>query len=94
MSVVKLIPAFRHDAPIGSCVFLDDDDYRLLMREKKEKEAIYRKHLLRLKEKKPDYYEVKTPIPNNTDKCFVCEGKIIEESYKAHLKSDLHLESV
>eukprot|EP00347_Sterkiella_histriomuscorum_P010507 403376017 len=94
VSQVKLIPTFRPDAPIGSCLFLDDEDYKQIMREKNEKVAIYRRHLQRLNEKKPDYYEIKTPLPNNTDKCFVCEGTIQEENYKAHLKSDLHKESV
>lgn len=40
-------------------------------------------------------YEIKTPIPSNPDRCFVCSTSIPSEvGYKEHLKTEQHLVNV
>ena len=46
------------------------------MKDKEQKEIAYWKHIDKLEQKKPEFYDIKTPIPAHTDRCFVCDDKI------------------
>jgi hypothetical protein len=60
-----------------------------MIAEREFHELKWRRHLDKLKnKKKPENgkYEIKTPIPSNPDRCFVCNCNIPpEEDYRQHL---------
>jgi DNA-directed RNA polymerase subunit N (RpoN/RPB10) len=61
------------------------------MRDKDELERKWERHIEKLKTKKSKDQEIKTPIPSNPDRCFVCNSVISpEEGYREHLKSEEH----
>jgi len=75
-------PFFRKGVPTGQPVLLTSDDYqRLLLSDPEEQEQKYRRHLERLNlTKKKDPEEIiKTQIPSNPDRCFVCQATINED---------------
>jgi ribosomal protein S10 len=61
------------------------------MRDRDELEKKWERHVEKLKTKKSKDKEIKTPIPSNPDRCFVCNSAIsAEEGYREHLRSDEH----
>jgi hypothetical protein len=76
---------------MGQPVLLTSDEYRGLLSDREEHERKYRRHLERLNStKKKDPAEViKTPIPSNPDRCFVCQATI-NEDYREHVRGDQH----
>lgn len=64
------------------------------MSEREAHEMKWRRHIEKLNtKKKPENgrYEIKTPIPSNPDRCFVCNVSIPpEEEYLAHLVTEQH----
>ena len=69
------------------------------MSDREEHERKWKRHLEKLRtKKKPDAdgkYEIKTPIPSNQDRCFVCSSTISAEvGYKEHLQTSQHLSHV
>ncbi|CDW87964.1 UNKNOWN [Stylonychia lemnae] len=90
VKIIQLLPTYQHRAPLGSSVFLDPEEFRHVEKDRIQKEQCYIKHVERLKKKKLDLYDIKTPIPANPNRCFVCEDQI-NDGYKEHLKSESHL---
>lgn len=70
---MPLFPFYRPNTPLGSSVFLDCNEYKQQIKDKELKEAQYKKYLDKLDKKKPELYELGTPIPAHPDRCFVCE---------------------
>jgi ribosomal protein S10 len=76
---------------LGQPVFLAKEEYKAIMRDKDELERKWERHIDKLKTKKSKDQEIKTPIPSNPDRCFVCNSVISpEEGYREHLKSEEH----
>ena len=57
---------------MGQAILMTDEEYQVAMMHKGEHEIKWKKHVKKLEYKKPEWYDVKTPIPNNPDRCFVC----------------------
>lgn len=95
MVQVPLFPKFRLGLPLGQPIFLNSVEYRDIMLEKDDHERKWKRHLLKLVDKKkPENgrYEIKTPIPSHPDRCFVCQSAIPEDvTYKQHIASPSHL---
>lgn len=61
------------------------------MYEREDLEKKYQRHIERLRTKKAKEVMIKSPVPSNPDRCFVCNCIIPpEEEYKAHLLSEEH----
>ncbi len=82
-------PFFRKGVPMGQPVLLTNDEYRGVMADRETHEMKWKRHIEKLNtKKKPENgrYEIKTPIPSNPDRCFVCNINIPpEEEYREHL---------
>lgn len=59
----------------------------MVFKDRNLKEMHYKKHIEKLEKKRPEWYDIKTPIPAHPKRCFVCEDEI-EGDYKEHLKSE------
>jgi hypothetical protein len=71
---------------------LAKEEYKAIMRDREELDKKWVRHIDKLKSKKgASEKEIKTPIPSNPDRCFVCNTVISpEEGYREHLKSEEH----
>jgi hypothetical protein len=58
--------------PHGQPVFLAPEEYKALMHDREELEKKYQRHLDRLRTKKAKEAFIKSPVPSNPDRCFVC----------------------
>ena len=61
------------------------------MHDRDELEKKYQRHLDRLRTKKAKEAFIKSPVPSNPDRCFVCNCILPpDQPYKAHLESEEH----
>ena len=61
------------------------------MHDREELEKKYQRHLDRLRTKKAKEAFIKSPVPSNPDRCFVCNCILpADQPYKAHLESEEH----
>lgn len=67
---------YRQGVPLGQPVFLAKEEFKAIMRDKDELGKKWQRHLDKLNAKKSKDQEIKTPIPSNPDRCFVCNTVI------------------
>ena len=84
--LVPQYPFYRKGIPHGQPVFLANEEYKAIIHDRDELERKYERHIERLRTKKAKEAIIKSPIPSNPDRCFVCNCIIPpEEHYKEHL---------